>query len=83
VLFEKGHNTFERYCNLTKAGERIPVEVNNHLINYKGHEVCLAISRDITERKKVEKALKQSEEKYRTIFEMCKIFFSKRTSTVK
>ncbi len=75
MLIEKGHNTFE-IVHLTKTGERIPVEVNNHLINYKGQGVCLAISRDITERKIAEKALKESEEKYRTIFENVQdIFF--------
>jgi PAS domain S-box-containing protein len=59
VLIEKGHNTFE-IVHLTKDGKRIPVEVNNHLINYNGREICLAISRDITERKKAEDALKLS-----------------------
>ncbi len=68
VLIENGHNTFE-IVHLTKDGKRIPVEVNNHLINYKGRKVCLAISRDISDRKKAEKALRESEEKYRTIFE--------------
>lgn|GEM_PF-1703944 len=59
VLIENGHNTFE-IVHLTKDGRRIPIEVNNHLITYKGREVCLAISRDITERKKAEDALKLS-----------------------
>ncbi len=68
VLLEKGHNTFE-IVHITKNGRRIHVEVNNHLIHYKRREVCLAISRDISDRKKAEKALKESEEKYRTIFE--------------
>ncbi|MCE5214816.1 MAG: PAS domain S-box protein [Methanobacterium sp.] len=67
-LLEEGHNTFE-IVHITKEGNRIPVEVNNHLIDYQGQEVCLAISRDITDRKKVEKALQESEEKYRSIFE--------------
>ncbi len=57
VLIEKGHATFE-IVHLTKDGRRIPVEINNHLITYKGQRVCLAISRDISDRKKVEKALK-------------------------
>lgn len=68
VLIENGHNTFE-ILHKTKSGKIIPVEVNNHLIPYKGIDVCLAITRDITERKKAEKALKESEIKYRTIFE--------------
>ena len=68
ILIENGHNTFE-IVHLTKTGERIPVEVNNHLIQYKGNKVCLAISRDITERKNAEKAINESEKKYRAIFE--------------
>nr|WP_319374524.1 PAS domain S-box protein [uncultured Methanobacterium sp.] len=68
ALIEKGHNTFE-IVHLTKDGRRIHVEINNHLITYKGRRVCLAISRDISDRKKAEEALIKSEEKYRTIFE--------------
>ncbi|MGF7119118.1 PAS domain-containing sensor histidine kinase [Methanobacterium oryzae] len=52
-LIKNGCNTFE-IVHVTKDGKKIPVEVNNHLINYKGRKVCLAISRDITERKKSE-----------------------------
>ena len=59
ILLEKGHNTFE-IVHVTKNGGKIPVEVNNHLINYKGQEICLAITRDITERKIVEKQLQES-----------------------
>lgn len=66
-LIKDSCNTFE-IVHVTKDGRRIPVEVNNHLISYKGKEVCLAISRDITERKQMEEALKESEEKFREIF---------------
>lgn len=55
-LIKNGSSTFE-ITHITKNGDRIPVEVNNHLINYKGHIVALTISRDITDRKKVEKKL--------------------------
>lgn len=68
ILINKGYNTFE-IIHVAKNGKKIPVEVNNHLINYKGQEVCLAITRDITERKLSEKALKKSEKKFRAIFE--------------
>lgn len=66
-LIRDSCNTFE-IAHVTKNGRIIPVEINNHLINYKGREVCLAISRDITERKQMEEALKESEEKFREIF---------------
>jgi PAS domain S-box-containing protein len=67
-LSEKGYFEFE-IIQQAKDGKRIPVEVNNHLFELKGKKVALAISRDITERKKAEDALKNSEIKYRTIFE--------------
>jgi len=67
-LSEKGYLEFE-IIQQAKDGKRIPVEVNNHLFELKGKKVALAISRDITERKKAEDALKNSEIKYRTIFE--------------
>jgi PAS domain S-box-containing protein len=59
-LLEKGHNTFEIF-HITKDGIKIPVEINNHLINYKGQKICLAISRDITERKSAEEDLRLSQ----------------------
>ncbi|MFX0013341.1 MAG: PAS domain S-box protein [Candidatus Hermodarchaeota archaeon] len=47
----------------------LEIEVNAGLINYKGKPADLAIIRDISERKRVEQALRESEEKYRTILE--------------
>jgi PAS domain S-box-containing protein len=58
-LCKDGHSTFE-IVHVNRKGKRIPVEVNNHLFKIKGKTVALAISRDITERKKAEKQLKQS-----------------------
>ena len=55
--------------HVTKNGKKIPVEVNNHLFELDGQKVALAISRDITERKKTEHALEDSEERFRMLFE--------------
>lgn len=43
----------------TKNGAKIPVEVVNHVFKLKGKRVALAVSRDITERKKHEEELKK------------------------
>ncbi|HEX7468962.1 MAG TPA: PAS domain S-box protein, partial [Methanobacterium sp.] len=67
-LSEKGYVEFE-IIHLTKDGKRISVEINNHIFELNGKKVALAISRDITERKKAEEALKNSERRYRNIFE--------------
>jgi PAS domain S-box-containing protein len=53
----------------TKDGKEIPVEISSSLVTYKGKQAILSIARDITERKKVREELRQSEERYRTVFE--------------
>ncbi len=68
-LWKNKHATFE-IVHITKDGRRIPIEINNHLIDYRGRITCLAISRDITKRKKAEKELSESEQKYRTLFNL-------------
>nr|WP_054858456.1 PAS domain-containing protein [Methanobacterium formicicum] len=52
---------------ITKNGERIPVETSNSLFQINGRDVILSISRDTSKRKKVEDALRESEEFNRSI----------------
>lgn len=66
-LTKKGYNNFE-IIHVAKNGRKIPVEINGHRINYKGRKVYLTVSRDITKRKQMANALKESEEKFREIF---------------
>jgi two-component system cell cycle sensor histidine kinase/response regulator CckA len=52
-------------------GRSIPVEMNIQRVNLDNTIYIVAVGRDITERRKAEKALRESETKYRTIFEHC------------
>jgi two-component system, cell cycle sensor histidine kinase and response regulator CckA len=55
---------------LAKDGRRVAVEVNTRLVYRDGVAVGVqGIARDITERKRAEAALREAEEKYRSIFE--------------
>jgi PAS domain S-box-containing protein len=52
-----------------KDGSKVAVEISTHPVKFEGKAVVLGIARDITERKKGEQALKENEEKYRTLTE--------------
>jgi len=54
---------------LSKDGRSIPFEISASVIEYEGRPADLAILRDITERKRAEEALRESEEKYRSLVE--------------
>lgn len=54
---------------ITKAGERVPTEISAHKFCLNNQQVVLAIVRDITERKRMMESLRESEEKYRAVFQ--------------
>lgn len=51
-----------------KDGTLFNIEVRGAEFNYKGKKHLLAVVRDITERKRAEEELRESEERYRTLF---------------
>ncbi len=53
-----------------RAGRRHEVELNAGLTTYEGRPADLVVVRDITERRKAEQALRESEERYRHISQM-------------
>jgi len=54
---------------LTKDGREIPIEISLSSRKSKNIYIATAIMRDITKRKKIEEALQESEQKYRTLVE--------------
>jgi PAS domain S-box-containing protein len=53
---------------LTKSGKRTPVSINASSVEFNGKNYAIAIFRDITEQKKAEDAVKESENKFSKIF---------------
>ncbi|MCK5397242.1 MAG: PAS domain S-box protein [Thermoplasmata archaeon] len=54
---------------LRKDGTRVPVEVNAAAMDYNGQPADFVYLRDLTERKKAEEVIRQSEEKFRKLIE--------------
>ncbi len=63
-----GYATFET-VHLTKDGRRIPVEISVREVVMGERPLAVSIARDLTERKRTEAALRESEERFRSIFE--------------
>jgi len=57
---------------IRKDGAEFPIEVSTSAIQIKGELHSIGIVRDITDRKQAEYALRESEKKYRTLFEESK-----------
>lgn len=55
---------------LRKAGEKILVNMKVGIVTYRGRVASMGILKDITEQKRAEKLIKESEEKYRNLVEL-------------
>jgi len=59
----------DEFTLIRKDGTQVPVETRTFPVKIEGKTSVLGIARDITERKQAEDTLRQSEEKYKTLFE--------------
>lgn len=67
-LDDMGYATFESK-HKRRDGSTFPIEISARRVDIEGVKFYQAICRDITERKNAEKILKESEERFRKIFE--------------
>jgi PAS domain S-box-containing protein len=67
ILREKTFRT--EAVNVHKSGRHIPVEISASTMELDGKTVVLAIVRDVSERKRAERVLRESEEKSRSVSE--------------
>ena len=59
----------DEFTILRKDGSKVMVGISTHPVKIKDQTLILGIARDITERKRAEEALKESEEKFRMLAE--------------
>ncbi|TMI70230.1 MAG: PAS domain S-box protein [Bacillati bacterium ANGP1] len=52
-----------------KDGRVIDAQIESHAMAFSGHDAVLVVAQDITDRKRAEEALAESEEQYRYLFE--------------
>ncbi|MCX5844621.1 MAG: PAS domain S-box protein, partial [Deltaproteobacteria bacterium] len=65
-----GYNKPYEVVAIRKDGTRFPVEIAGKSITYKGKPARIATTRDITERKNMEEALRRNEARYRSSIEL-------------
>ncbi len=68
-VLRQGFTTFESPL-IQKNNHLIPVEIHGHLYMLHGKKYVLTITRDLSERKQVEAALLESEQRYRSLVDL-------------
>ncbi len=69
MISKKGHFENEEFLLRRKTGETRTVLLSADIITYEGKKCLLTLGTDITERKRIEEALRQSEAKYSSLVE--------------
>lgn len=69
---EEGRCFCDEFLILTKDGRAVPVEISASTLELGGRQIVMAIFRDVTERKRMEKAIRESNERLRTAYQELK-----------
>ena len=69
TVYAAGYGWTDEVTCLTKTGDVLPVEISASIAEIEGRSCVIAMVHDITERKREQEALRESEERYRSLYE--------------
>ena len=68
-VLREGHGTTNELSCMTKMGDILPSEMSASVVEFDGEPHMISLVRDISGRKHAEEALRQSEERYRQLYD--------------